>query len=129
MAVPEIKTEIKNEPLDITEDPEWEKAAEEEIMAANEGFNDEETESETEKNEKKVRPKRIRKPKLRDNFETDPDEPNEYCNESSNDTLDELQFNDHVDNAVDTILSNHQSDDETEAELQHWRFEHFKIDF
>merc|ERR1712212_1350971 len=35
-----VKTEIKEEPIDIIDDPEWDKAAEEEILAANEGYFD-----------------------------------------------------------------------------------------
>ena len=35
-----MQTEVKEEPLDIDDDPEWERAAEAEILAANEGYLD-----------------------------------------------------------------------------------------
>ena len=35
-----LQTEVKEEPLDIEDDPEWERAAEAEILAANEGYLD-----------------------------------------------------------------------------------------
>ena len=35
-----FQTEVKEEPLDIDDDPEWERAAEAEILAANEGYLD-----------------------------------------------------------------------------------------
>ena len=115
MAAPEIKTEIKNESLDMAEDLEWEKAAEEEIMAANEGFNDDETESETEKSEKKVRPKRIRKPKLRQNFETDPDEPEEMSETERFDDEDNFTASDNDDE--DPSFEHQASDDSYNPDL------------
>jgi len=81
-----VKTEIKEEPIDIVDDPEWDKAAEEEILAANEGFFDSPTEPVMEK------PKRKRaKPKsYKVDYESDdPDEPDELDDQSIFDDEDE----------------------------------------
>ena len=96
--------------MDIVEDAEWDRAAEAEILAANEGFNDDlDVEAEMEKKAKKTRPKRLRKPKLRENFETNPDEPDEMSESERFD--DEEDFSVSDDDDDDPSFKNSQSDD------------------
>ena len=97
--------------MDIVEDAEWDRAAEAEILAANEGFNDDLhlVDTEMEKKTKKVRPKRLRKPKLRENFETNPDEPDEMSESERFD--DEEDFSVSDDDDDDPSFKNSQSDD------------------
>ena len=97
--------------MDIVEDAEWDRVAEAEILAANEGFNDELDVSEAEIEKKKTtRPKRLRrKPKLRENFETNPDEPDEMSESERFD--DEEDFSVSDDDDDDPSFKNSQSDD------------------
>ena len=108
--------QVKDEPMDIVEDAEWDRAAEAEILAANEGFNEEldvEVEVEkkvvVEKNAKTSRPKRLRKPKMRENFETNPDEPDEMSESERFD--DEEDFSVSDDDDDDPSFKNSHSDD------------------
>ena len=106
--------QVKDEPMDIVEDAEWDRAAEAEILAANEGFNEElDVEVEVEKKvvvEKKTsRPKRLRKPKMRENFETNPDEPDEMSESERFD--DEEDFSVSDDDDDDPSFKNSHSDD------------------
>ena len=103
--------QVKDEPMDIVEDAEWDRALEAEILAANEGFNDDigllDNIEILEK--KKTRPKRARKPKMRENFETNPDEPDEMSESERFD--DEEDFSVSDDDDDDPSFKNSQSDD------------------
>ena len=74
--VSDIKTEIKEEPIedildDTLDESEWDKAAEEEILAANEGYFDSPPEPSEKPKRKRSKPKSFRM-----DFETDdPDDP------------------------------------------------------
>ena len=87
-----VKTEIKEEPIDIIDDPEWDKAAEEEILAANEGYFDSPPEPSEKPKRKRTKPKSFRM-----DYETDdPDEPDELDDQSLFDDEDDNDpdFND-----------------------------------
>ena len=98
--------------MDIVEDAEWDAVAEAEILAANEGFNDDLELSEPAEIEKKktTRPKRLRKkPKLGANFETNPDEPDEMSESERFDDEEDFSISDDDDD--DPSFKNSQSDD------------------
>ena len=106
--------------MDIVEDAEWDRVAEAEIMAANEGFNEvvvaneafeDELDVEVEKKAKKVRPRRLRKkPKVNENFDTNPDEPEEMSESERFDDEEDFSISED-DDANDPSFKNSHSEE------------------
>ena len=106
--------------MDIVEDAEWDRVAEAEIMAANEGFNEvvvanevfeDELDVEVEKKAKKVRPRRLRKkPKTNENFDTNPDEPEEMSESERFDDEEDFSISED-DDVNDPSFKNSHSED------------------
>jgi len=113
-----IKTEVKEEPLDIEDDPEWERAAEAEILAANEGYLDTPSPEAASARTKSVaptkeRPKRKRKPKsYKEDYDSEENE--RPSDRDSNDNADSLFGDENVD---DPDFDEEMSDDDDNFSL------------
>ena len=140
----DIKTEVKEEPIDIVdEDLDWEKAAEEEILAANEGYFDADSPLPVVEAVTKKRPKRQKTktktykedfesdnedaddPKMEEDDESMFDDPDFDDEEKSNDSMDMFDSDDDDSNLdlslvkeeIDTIDEDEEIDNRAESLL------------
>ena len=110
----DIKTEIKEEPIDIDdEDPDWEREAEEEILAANEGYFDTSPTPVIKTKIVKERPKRVRaKTKsYKEDPGSDPDDPEQ----DDDDDVGSLFGDYHVNNNEDDPDFEDEEDDDDDS--------------